>query len=225
MLSPKISPQAKLRISKSDLTRSAILNAAMDFVWSQPFREMTVTSLMAETSASRATFYQYFKDLHELMETLLEMLQSEIFEASNNWIAGVGDPLVLLHYTFTSLVQVCYERGPFLRAISDASTTDPRFEAAWKQFLETFDNATTERVKADQAQGLIADFDVHPVSTALTRLNAYTLIQAFGQHPRSQTEPVRDALVRVWVSTLYGSEWVGKKSSTLLRKGKKEGIE
>ena len=52
---------------------------------------------------------------------------------------------------------------------------------------------------------------------ALNRLDAYTLIQAFGQHPRSQPEPVREALARIWISTLYGSEWVGKESSTLIR--------
>jgi AcrR family transcriptional regulator len=63
-----------------------------------------------------------------------------------------------------------------------------------------------------------AGFVVHPVLIALTRLNAYTLIQAFGQHPRSQPEPVRDALARIWVSTLYEAKWVGRESSDLVRK-------
>ena len=213
-----MSPQPTLKIGKSERTRAAILNAALDFIWSHPFRDMTVNLLMASTGVSRSAFYQYFKDLHELMETLLDMLQQEIFDVAEPWLAGVGDPVTLLHKTVTGLVHVCYQRGPFLRAITDAATTDARLENAWLQFLAGFDDAATARIEADQKQGLIPDFDARPVAFALNRLNAYTLLQAFGQHPRKQPEPVREALVRIWFSTLYGSEWLGNESSDLVRK-------
>jgi AcrR family transcriptional regulator len=212
-----VSPQATLTISKSERTRTAILNASLDFVWSQPFRDLTVGSLMASTDVSRSTFYQYFKDLHEVMQTLLDILQGEIFDVAQPWLAGVGDPVALLQETLAGLVTVCHERGPFLRAVTDAATTDERFEKDWRRFLEGFDDAATARIEADQAQDLITDFDARPVAIALTRLDAYALIQAFGQHPRSRPEPVREALSRIWVSTLYGNEWVEKESSDLVR--------
>ncbi len=218
-LSPlRMSPQPTLKIGKSERTRAAILNAALDLIWSHPFRDMTVSSLMASTGVSRSAFYQYFNDLHELMETLLDMLQQEIFDVAEPWLAGVGDPVTLLRETLAGLVHVCYQRGPFLRAITDAATTDPRLENAWLQFLAGFDDAATARIEADQKQGLIPDFDARPVAFALNRLNAYTLLQAFGQHPRKQPEPVREALARIWISTLYGSEWFGNESSDLVRK-------
>ena len=167
---------------------------------------------------SRSAFYQYFKDLHELMETLLDMLQQEIFDVAKPWLEGVGDPVTLLRETVAGLVHVCYQRGPFLRAITDAAVTDPHLENAWLQFLAGFDDAATARIEADQKQALIPDFEARPVAFALNRLNAYTLLQAFGQHPRKQPEPVREALARVWISTLYGSEWFGNESSDLVRK-------
>ena len=194
-------------ISKSARTRAAILNAALDFLWSHPYREMTIAALMAETDVGRSAFYQHFKDLHEVMETLLEMLQGEIFEVAEPWLAGVGDdPSAVMNETLAGLVRVCHERGPFLRAITDAATTDERLEKVWKQFLEGFDNAGVARIEADQARGLIADFDAQPVAFALNRLNTYTLLQAFGQHPRLDPEPVRKALSRIWISTLYGAD-------------------
>ena len=76
----------------------------------------------------------------------------------------------------------------------------------------------TARIEADQKQGLIPDFEARPVAFALNRLNAYTLLQAFGRRPRQQPDPVRVALTRVWISTLYGAEWLEKKSSDLVRK-------
>ena len=212
-----VSPQATLRIGKSERTRAAILNAALDFVWSHPFRDLTVSSLMASTGASRSAFYQYFNDLHEVMETLLAMLQEEIFTAVEPWLEGVGDPVALMQEMLAGLVDVCHERGPFLRAITDAAATDPRLEESWLQFLVGFDDAATARIEADQKQGLIPDFEARPVAFAINRLDAYTLLQAFGRRPRQEPGPVREALARIWISTLYGAEWVGKESSDLIR--------
>lgn len=213
----RVSPQPSSKIGKSERTRAAILNSALDFIWSHPFRDMKVSVLMASTGVSRSAFYQYFNDLHEVMENLLAILQDEIFEAAGPWVAGVGDPVVLVNESLTGLVRVCYQQGPLLRAVADAATTDERFEKDWKQFLGQFDDAACARIEADQKQGLIPDFDARPVAVALNRLDAYTIIEAFGQRPRSKPKPIQEALSRVWVSTLYGSEWLGKGSSTLIR--------
>ena len=195
------------------------MNAALDFIWSRPFRDMTVNSLMAPTGVGRSAFYQYFKDLHEVMEALLSILQDEIYNAAEPWITGIGDPVALLNEAFTGLVELNYQRGPLIRAVADAAPSDKRLEKVWVQFLSGFDDAACARIEADQKQGLILEFDARPVAIALTRLNASTLIQAFGQHPRSQPEPIREALFRIWVSTLYGSNWIGSGSSDLVRTG------
>jgi len=212
-----VSPEAVPKIGKSERTRAAILNAALDFVWSHPYRDMTVASLMTSTGVSRSAFYQYFSDLHEVMETLLTMLQEEIFTAVEPWLAGVGDPIALIQETLAGLVNVCHQRGPFLRAITDAASANPRLEEAWLQFLAGFDDAATARIEADQKQGLIPDFEARPVAYALNRLDAYTVLQAFGKHPRRRPEPVLEALTRIWTSTLYGADWLGKESSDLVR--------
>ena len=215
---PRLSPKPVPKIGKSERTRTAILNAALDFIWSHPFRDMTVASLMASTGVGRSAFYQYFKDLHELMEALLDILQGEIFGIAEPWIAGVGDPVVLMQEALAGLVRVGYRRGPIYRAFADAAATDDRFENAWGQFLGRFDDAACARIRADQEQGLIPDFPTRPVVIALNRLDAYTLIQAFGQHPRSEPEPVLEALKRVWISSLYGVQWLRNGTSDLVRK-------
>ena len=215
---PRMSPRPEPRIGRSERTRAAILDAALEFIWSHPFRDMTVNALMASTGLSRSAFYQYFKDLHEVMETLLDMLKDEVFAVTGAWFEGVGDPIVLLNESLSGLVDVCYRFGPVLRATDDAAATDGRLEQAWSQFVNQFDDAVTARIEADQEQGLIANFDARPVAVALNRLDAYTLIDAFGQRPRKQPEPVREALARIWISTLYGSEYLESNASNLVRK-------
>jgi AcrR family transcriptional regulator len=214
---PRATPKPIPRIGKSERTRAAILDAALEFIWSHPFRDMTVKSLTTSAGLSRTAFYQYFEDLHDLMETLLDMLREDVFAATGSWFTGVGDPIDLLNESLAGLVDVCYRLGPILRAADDAAATDERFEKAWNQFVKQFDDAVTTRIEADQAQGLIPDFDARPVAVGLNRLDAYTLIEAFGQRPRSKPEPVLEALSRIWISTLYGSEWLESGSSNLVR--------
>lgn len=79
---PRVRPQPTQKIGKSERTRATILNAALDLIWSQSFRDMTVSSLMVTTDLSRSAFYPHFNDLHEVMEALLEMLQGEIYDIS-----------------------------------------------------------------------------------------------------------------------------------------------
>jgi AcrR family transcriptional regulator len=193
------------------------MDAALAFLWARPFREMTVNTLMAGTGMSRSSYYQYFTDLHDLMRALQDIVAVEIFADVEPWLAGTGDPVSLMNETMTGLVRVCHQRGPFVRALSDAASTDEAFGTAWNEFLGAFDDAVTARIEGDQQQGLIANFDARPVAVALNRLDASALIEAFGQHPREDPEPVREALSRIWISTLYGVEWVERGSSDLIR--------
>jgi len=213
----RVEPQPVLKIEKSERTRAAILNAGLEFVWTHPFRDMTVNALMASAGMSRSAFYQYFKDLHDLMGVLLDTVKDEVFAVTGAWFQGTGDPIVLLNESLAGLVDVCYRLGPILRAADDAAATDERIENAWNHFKKQFDDAVTARIEADQAQGLIPKFSARPVAIALNRLDAYTLIEAFGQKPRGKPEPVREALERIWISTLYGSRWLGKGASDLVR--------
>ncbi|MCK4509924.1 MAG: TetR/AcrR family transcriptional regulator, partial [Desulfuromonadales bacterium] len=142
----------------------------MEFLWVRPFREMTVAELMSITGISRSAFYQYFNDLHELMETLLQEVAEATFAAAEPWFSDEGEHTELLKQTLSELVDVGHERGPILRAVVEASTSDARLERAWAGFLKQFDDAVCEQIEKHQDTGLIPEFDAHPVTVALNRL-------------------------------------------------------
>ena len=201
---PHAVPHPSAQMRKSDITRAEILDATLEFLWSHPFREMSVGTLMASTTHSRSAFYLYFHDMHELMETLLLDLEEAILSVAAPWFMGTGDVVPLLEESLAGLVRIGYERGPLLRAVADAAPTDERLDRAWSEMLGRFDDAVTARIEADQVQGLIPAFDARPIAVALNRLDAFTLIQEFGRRPRNRPEPVRDAIMRIWTATLYG---------------------
>ena len=211
-------PEPIPRIGRSERTRAEILDAAFEYLWSRPFRDMTVNSLMPTTSISRSAFYRYFDDIHELMQALLTRLESEILEGASPWLSENGDPVALLYESLVAEVRICYRHGPFIKAISDAAGTNAQLEDEWNWFLDRFDDAVSERIVADQELGLIEAFDPRPVATALNRVDAAMYVRAFGHRPRSRPEPIQEAITRVWVSTLYGQQWVTSRTSTLYRK-------
>ncbi|MDG2224667.1 MAG: TetR/AcrR family transcriptional regulator [Rubripirellula sp.] len=195
---------ARDRTKKSDHTEQSIIDAAITFFWDNPFRELSVQKLMSGTSVSRAAFYQYFDDLYQLMEVLLDSLTQDILLAAGPWLGDEGEPAEQLSVSLHSLVEVAYRNGPLIRAIADAAATDLKLEIAWNQLLNGFDSLVSNRIRQHQESGLIGPLDADSIAIALNRMDAYLFIHHFGRRPRSEPEVVWNAIRCVWLSTLYG---------------------
>ena len=126
--------KASSRTKKADQTEQAIIDSAIAFFWNNSFRDLSVKKLMDGTPVSRAAFYQYFVDLYQLMEVLLDSLTQDILTAAGPWLADEGEPIEQLNTSLHGLVHVAYRNGPLLRAISDAAATDARLETSWTNF-------------------------------------------------------------------------------------------
>ena len=196
-------PAAERSPTRAERTREKILGAALDFLWTHPFRELNVGELMSATDVSRSAFYQYFGDLHDLMETLLAGLETKILDVAQPWFVGHGDPVEDLRASLRGLVDVCYQHGPVLRAVSEAAAEDEKLDKAWNGLLQRFDDAVATRIEHYQAAGLIRDLEARPIAVALNRMDAYFLIQAFGRRPRQSREAVLTAVQAIWCSTLF----------------------
>jgi AcrR family transcriptional regulator len=199
-------PRDRSTLRKSEQTRQAILDAALKLLWSHPFRELSIAELTSRTGISRPAFYQYFADLHDLMENLLNDLEEELQTAAGPWFSAEGDLVPHLAESISGLVDVCYRRGPLVRAVVEAAPMDERLERAWNAFVKVFDDAVTAGIERDQATGLVPEFDARPVAIALNRMNIGAMIHHFGRRPRSKSAPVYRSITRVWISTIYGQE-------------------
>ncbi len=185
--------------------RSEISRAAARFLSRRPFRDLTVARLMEDTELSRPAFYQYFGDLHELMESLLGGLVESIGAVVNPWLAGEGEPRAVLRESLRGLVDVCAEHGPLLRAVYEAAPFDERLERAWANFMGYWDDVVCARIEAQQAEGLLPSFDARAMAHALNALDAAVLIDAFGRRPHSDQQGVLDTLHKIWWGALYGT--------------------
>ena len=196
------------RISKrqsGDESKRMILEAATQFLWEHPFRDLTTGALMTRTGLSRPAFYQYYRNVHELIEELLRDIEAHMVQMASPWLAGEGDSLEALRESLAGVVAVCVDHGPVFRAISEAAPLDERLEEAWSSFMNRWDGAVAARIIAEQRRGLIGPCDAAAIAKALNQLDASVLISEFGRRPQGNPDRVTEVLFHIWTRTLYGS--------------------
>jgi AcrR family transcriptional regulator len=184
--------------------RREILDSAARFLKKRDFRDLTVGEVMAGTTLSRPAFYQYFKDVQDLIVSLLHDIEAVMHETASPWLKGEGDPIASLRESNWGVVQTCVEHGPIIRAIVEAAPLDERLEQAWTSFMERWDVAAEARIVAQQRDGLIPPLDARRIAKALNSLDVNLVVAAFGRHPQDDPEDVLETMHRVWSSTLYG---------------------
>jgi TetR/AcrR family transcriptional regulator, ethionamide resistance regulator len=187
-----------------DEARREILDSAAQFLRKHHFRDLTVGKVMAGTTLTRSAFYQYFKDVHDLIVSLLHDIEAVMHETASPWGNGEGEPIAALRTSNWAIVETCIEHGPIIRAIVEATPLDERLEQVWTSFMERWDDVAEARIVAQQQAGLIPPLDARRIAKALNSLDVNLVVAAFGRHPQDDPEEVLETMHRVWSSTLYG---------------------
>lgn len=197
-------PAPQRRRRSPDAARAEILAAARLFLSDRPFRELTVDEVMARTGLSRPSFYVYFRDRHQLLISLVGEIGGELFAMAERWLKGGEDPVEGARAALEGIVAVYSEHGMALKAISDASATDPEVEAIYRALLERFVEATAEHIEEEIAAERMLPFDARETARALVWMNDRYLTEAFGTLPPTPLATVVDTLERIWLRALYG---------------------
>jgi AcrR family transcriptional regulator len=183
--------------------RQEILDQVIDMLWERPIRDLSTTSIMNGTGLSRPAFYQYFPNVHNLVEQLLADLEVELVTAAMPWFTASGDSRAALRESLRGIIAVCVQNGPVFRAISESAPLDARLEIAWAAFMGRWDDAVSDRIALEQKAGTISPLDGRAIAVALNRLDASTLVAEFGRRPQGDPTAVLDTLYHIWIKTLY----------------------
>ena len=184
--------------------RREILDSATPVLRKGQFRDLTVGEVMAGTTLSRPAFYQYFTDLHELIDSMLRDVEQVMHQTASPWIDGEGETIAALWESNRAVVELCVQHGHIIRAIVEAAPLDERLEQAWKSFMQRWDDAVEARIVAQQKKGLIPPCDARRIANALNSLDVNLVVAAFGRDPHDDPRKVLETMHRVWSRTLYG---------------------
>lgn len=212
-LKPKQSTRAPLTLRRRPRRRrrpedaeSEIFEAAETFLRERSFHEMTVDELMARTGLSRPSFYEYFRDRHELIAKLVERLQNMIEAMSERWFkSSTADPRADLRRGFEGLIEVYREHGHLLRAVAAAAPQDRAAAEAYARLISSLTDSTARRIRRDIRLGLTPALNVRETSHALILLGERYLAEAMGREPAVASRVAIDVLTTIWMRVLYGA--------------------
>src|SRR5256885_3480905 len=175
----------KRRRRSPELAEREILDSAEAFLRKHPFRDLMVDEVMARTTLSRPSFYVYFRDRHHLAVRLVEGIGAELFEMSERWLEGTGDPRVEVRAALEGIATVYGEHGLVLRAIADAAGHDSDVEATYRGLIVRFVDASTARIEHDVGAGRTDAIDARETARALGWMSERYLNEALGRVSRT----------------------------------------
>jgi len=182
-----------------------ILEAAEAFLRERPFHEMTVDELMARTGLSRPSFYEYFRDRHDLIVKLVERLNRMIDDVAERWKTTKGDPRAELRRGFNGLAELYREHGHLLRALAAAAPQDREVAEAYDKLMTTQSEGTARRIRSDVRTRRTNPLNADETARALVLMNANYLAESFRRDRNADPRVAIEVLNAIWMRVLYGA--------------------
>jgi TetR/AcrR family transcriptional regulator, ethionamide resistance regulator len=167
-----------------------------------------VAAILAESGAAKGSFYFYFASKEDLLAALVREAVAGGLGAAESWTgtATTTDPVQAVRDGVAAGAHLWRQQAPVLRAIVEASGTDSRLDALWRNQMDMFTQAALARLDGDlESATWLAGRDPLPIVAALTWLGERVYYLAATQTPPFDNEQaVIDVLTDAWALALYG---------------------
>jgi AcrR family transcriptional regulator len=169
------------------------------------FADLGVERIATEAGITRTAFYFYFSDKRELLMALTADVNELLLEQANLWWSGEGEPAVRLERALTNVARLFGEHAVLLKALGEVATYDEQVAQHWQHLIGQFLEATEQRILDEQATGLATCSNPSATAFALTWMTEGVLNQQILQQGLPPDPQMIEALVEIWVRSVYGS--------------------
>jgi AcrR family transcriptional regulator len=169
------------------------------------WNDLGVERIATTAGISRTAFYFYFSDKRELLTRLAEAVMADLYREADRWFSGDGDdPKGEVRTAIENIAALYDEHRALLRVIVEVSTYDEEVAGFWREIIGRFVDATRGRIETEQAAGNVRTFPAEPTAFALVWMGERVLYQLVVQDPEFSRQQAVDALVDIFVRTIYG---------------------
>jgi len=169
------------------------------------YADLNIERIANRAGISRTAFYFYFRDKRDLLTQLTADVAELLYQQAEIWFSGEGDPEAEIREALTNIAALYDEHGVLLRAIVEVATYDEQVARAWHGLLGRFVDATQRRIEAEQAAGRAVAQHAHATAFALCWMTEHTMYQHSIEGQPFSTADMVDALVGIWLRSVYGA--------------------
>ena len=200
-----LSRRTEAQSEKRAAVEAAVLEGTERLLASgRSYAELKIEEIATAAGISRTAFYFYFHDKRELLMRLTEEVSETLYAEAEAWWSGDGDGRAELEGALRRVIDLYERHGVLLRAVVEASAYDESVAGFWRALVTRFAQASRRRIEAEQAAGEIRELPAEATSFALSWMTERACYQRIVQGAGLADEEFTQALVQVWVATLYG---------------------
>jgi AcrR family transcriptional regulator len=192
--------------AKRAAVQAAVLAATEELLTEgASYADLNIERIATRAGISRTAFYFYFRDKRELLMRLTEDVNELLYQQADIWFSGAGAPEPEIREALTNIAALYAEHGVLLRAIVEVSTYDDEVAQFWRAMLGRFVDASRRRIEAEQEVGLSVARHAQATAFALCWMTERTMYQHLVQAGPMSSDEMVDALVGIWLHSVYGS--------------------
>jgi TetR/AcrR family transcriptional regulator, ethionamide resistance regulator len=202
-----VEPREEAPLTAKRAAVQAAVLAATEALLSEgaSYADLNIERIATRAGISRTAFYFYFRDKRELLMRLTEDVNEQLYQQADIWFSGAGAPEPEIREALTNIAALYAEHGVLLRAIVEVSTYDDEVAQFWRAMLGRFVDASRRRIEAEQEVGLSVATHAQATAFALCWMTERTMYQQLVQGGPMSAEEMVDALVEIWLHSVYGS--------------------
>jgi TetR/AcrR family transcriptional regulator, ethionamide resistance regulator len=182
-------------------TRAAVERLLKD----SSFINLSVEDIIQEAGIARSTFYVYFRDKGQMLNTFAEDLLDEArVEVRAWWELPPSADYGVLRGALYGFVRFFWEHSSLLNAVIDASVYDPAAASGFASMVRTGEIGIAEHIRRGQrARSVTEDIDPDVVARWLVRLVERGLYQLAAGADSAELERLVDGISMIVWNTLY----------------------
>jgi AcrR family transcriptional regulator len=166
--------------------------------------DLGVERIATTAGISRTAFYFYFADKRELLLRLTEDVNEQLYHEADRWYSGEADDEEEIREALSKIAELYVEHQALLKVIVEVSTYDEAVATHWRALIGRFVEATRVRIEDEQAAGKAAAFPAAPTAFGLVWMCERMLYQLAVQDPPFDRDEAIEALVRIFMRSVYG---------------------
>lgn len=203
----------EIRRSRGDRQRDAIIAAVRDLLHERSFADLSVSTISERAGVARSGFYFYFDSKYAVLAVILADA-GELLDSLTHHFAPrePGEtPAAFAERMVGNAAEVWANDNPVLAACEVARNTDAQIREMMDDFYDgIIDKLITLLEQDPEARPVSDDLPALVRTLAATTTMTVTKDSAFVGRGTDPSRAV-DAVERLWVSAIWGSEHVRKK--------------
>ena len=201
---PPVKTRTRTPTAKREAVEAAVKNAVKDLLAEgAAYTDLDVGRIAQRAGISRTAFYFYFSDKRELLMRVADEVMELLYAQADRWWSGTGDAPTDLETVLRDAAALYREHAPVLCAIVEVSGYDSEVGDFWRSVIDRFIEATTRRLEQEWGPGEHSP-PAAATAYALSWMTERTYYEALFVDGDDHWEPVLDAIVAVWIRTVYG---------------------